>query len=406
VAPEEILEHADRCVKCGLCLPHCPTYSNTRDESESPRGRIALVQGWLSGALEPTPRLLGHLDRCLECRACETACPSGVAYGAILDAARQAQQASQPVWRRAANRWYLDTLSRPGGVRLLSAVARGYRGSGLRWAAQRSGLIRLLGMQPYDRLVERIGRSIARTELRRPTPEPAPSVALFTGCLSQITEPRVLQAAARLLGEIGFRVDLPAAQACCGALHRHAGFAREADRLLERNAATFGPQPIVSIATACAAELQEHAALGPRTHEICEFLGRVDWPAKLRLAALPKRVAVHEPCSQRNRLGSIQATYDLLGRIPRLQLIPLPDNQRCCGGAGTYMLRQPASAQHLLGDKLRQLRAVAPDILVTANTGCALQLAAGVREAGLSIEVCHPVELLVRQLQAASGTGA
>jgi glycolate oxidase iron-sulfur subunit len=189
-------------------------------------------------------------------------------------------------------------------------------------------------------------------------------------------------------------------------LHRHAGFAAEANRLLERNAEAFAGRPIVGIATACVEELKEHARQGLRAYEICEFLAHADWPAQVRLRPLPKRVAVHEPCSQRNRLRATRATYGLLGRIPQLELVPLPENERCCGGAGTYMLRQPTLAQRLLGDKMRQLHAVAPDILVTSNTGCALHLAAGVREAGLAIEVCHPVELVVRQLETLSDAGS
>ena len=220
---------------------------------------------------------------------------------------------------------------------------------------------------------------------------------LFVGCVARTTQPGALAAAQRLLTRVGLEVRVPPSQACCGALHRHNGFPRQADQLLARNAAVLADRPLVGIASACVAELRTHTALAD-AHEICRFLGSLEWPEDLHLRPLRNRVAVHEPCSQRNVLRDPTAGYDLLQRIPGISLVGLEDNAYCCGAAGSYLLQQPKAAQALLAPKVQAIQALGTEILVTTNTGCALHLAAGAREAGLSLEVLHPVELIVRQL--------
>ena len=222
-------------------------------------------------------------------------------------------------------------------------------------------------------------------------------VALFLGCVAEVTQPASLSAAALVLGRLGMSVARPAGQGCCGAMFRHNGFPDQADTLLERNAAALSGQRLVGIASACVAELRTHSGLA-QTQEICAFLATVPWPAGLALTPLPVDVLVHEPCSHRNQLGGNADVYRLLARIPGLRVAPLPDNAWCCGAAGTYLLQHPQTAGALLGDKLAHLARLRPQVLVTTNPGCALHLAAGLREVGLSIEVCHPVELVARQL--------
>jgi glycolate oxidase iron-sulfur subunit len=393
---DTLIEATDQCVKCGLCLPHCPTYRLTRDEAESPRGRIALIQALASGALPPSERLDAHIASCLECRACEPACPSLVAVGTIMDQARARRTQALPAWRRWLMRAWLSALANRRLMRLAERLAALGRATGLDRAARALGLLRLPRLYAYARLSEGLFRP-PRWDRADQVGQADRSVALFLGCVAEVTQPASLAAAAFVLGRLGISVTRPAGQGCCGAIFRHNGFPDQADTLLERNAAALSGQLLVGLASACVAELRTHPALA-QTQEICGFLATVPWPPGLALTPLAVDVLVHEPCSHRNQLGGNADVYRVLARIPRLRVAPLPDNALCCGAAGTYLLQHPQTASALLGDKLAHLARLQPQILVTTNPGCALHLAAGLREVGLSIEVCHPLELIARQL--------
>jgi glycolate oxidase iron-sulfur subunit len=250
----------------------------------------------------------------------------------------------------------------------------------------------------YHRLARGLGRP---TRALPETYSPGGSgeqIDLFVGCIAQSAQPAAVQAAHRVLEQIGFKVRVPRDQRCCGAMHRHNGFPNEADRLLARNADATSGHTVVGLASACVAELRTHPDLGG-AREICRFLAERPWPAPLSLRPLTARIAVHEPCSQRNLLRDGRAAYDLLQRIPCVHLLALEDNAFCCGAAGTYLLQQPIVSRTLLVPKLQSLARLGVDMLVTTNTGCALHLAAGAREAGLALEVLHPVELIARQLR-------
>ena len=232
-------------------------------------------------------------------------------------------------------------------------------------------------------------------------------MALFTGCLGRQLDAGAQRAALELLLRLGFEVNVPEQAHCCGALHRHDGFAAEARRQLEASNRLFRSSEydaVLTLSSACGGELQQSPEFGPRTLEISRFLADLEWPPGLELRPLRGQALIHVPCTQRNLLGDPDAAIDLLGRIPDLILTPLPDNSSCCGGAGAYMLRQPRLSQSLLERKLDHLREIplttlAPTLLVTTNTGCALQLASGIRsDDGLSVELCHPLELIARQL--------
>jgi len=440
---------ADRCVRCGLCLPSCPTYRLARNEAEGPRGRIALIQGWAEGAIPASPALARHLDHCLECLACERACPSLVPFGDLMDGARALGYRRQPPWRRALSRLWLGALSSRMGARLAAGCGRIYRASGLatwirgrepsrRWPGL-AALLRLIGqcqslplsatpaLQRDATLERRAGRACAEPAHPAPawdsipercagqpcsapthpapprgvTPEPgAPaSLALFLGCIARTTQPGAIEASLRVLTWLGLDPTIPAGQGCCGALHRHNGLPAAADRRLRANAGAFAGQTAAGIASACVAELRTHPSLA-KTQDLCRLLADLDWPPTAALRPLPLRVAVHVPCSQRNRLGDPEAAQALLRRIPDLELVDLPDNAFCCGAAGTYLLHNPAWSLSLLAPKLASLARLKVPLLVTTNTGCAMHLAAGIREAGLNVEVLHPVELIARQLPA------
>ncbi|WP_213379890.1 (Fe-S)-binding protein [Allochromatium tepidum] len=391
---QDLLGLADQCVKCGLCLPHCPTYAKTRHEADSPRGRIALVQGWLTDRLEMTPRLAAHLDGCLLCRACESACPSLVAYGRLLDGARAQRVAATPVRRRFRIGRRLGALSNARVMDTLSRLASVYVGTGLARLVEAARLIRFRSIATHHRLLGALAvtaRPVAAHQIDDA------DLDLFVGCSGASAQGGAIAATRTLCERLGLRVRIASDAVCCGAMQRHNGFPEAADRAREQCAHVHGGRPLVGVSSACIAELREHPAL-TRAQEVCDYLDRRNWPETLVPAPLRRRVLVHEPCSHRRLLGGNAAVHRLLARIPDLEVAPMPENDRCCGAAGTYLLDQPEMAAALLEDKLHHIRDLKPDIIVTTNPGCALHLLAGVRESGLDIEVRHPVELIVRQL--------
>lgn len=397
-APTTLLALADQCVKCAYCLPHCPTFRRARNEGESPRGRVALIAGWLAGDLALTDALTGHLDSCLECQACEPACPSLVRFGELMDGARALRmQARPPLQRRLITAW-LDLLAAPGALPVLATLAGLGRRLGL------TALVARLAPGRWPRLavLARVGGALRRPSGRLTAPPPSAgasangALALFRGCVARAIEPALEQSALRVLTRLGFRVEVPDGQGCCGAMHRHNGLPGSADRLLAANRAAFGGATIVGSASACVAELRLHGGLDAR--ELCRVLVDATWPEDLSLSPFDGLVAVHEPCSHRNQLRDIQAVYRLLERIPGARVVPLPGNDTCCAAAGTYLINEAASASEFGAAKVAALRALAPAVLVTTNTGCALQLRTLAEVAGLAVPVLHPVELIDRLL--------
>jgi len=392
LSPVALLRLADQCVKCGYCLPVCPTFRLYRDEADSPRGRIALIQGWLGGALSPTPRFDAHLDRCLECRACEQVCPSRVRFGALMDGAR-ALRAAHGRGRLARGFWHL--LSTARGVVALAAVATLYRRTGVAWLVERLGIARFPRLAFWHEL-----SAAWRWPPARPmsvSAAGASPVGLFLGCVARATHTDTIAALVRVLERLGIAYVVPPTQTCCGGLLRHNGWPRAAEAQLVRNAAAFAGLRALGFASACVAELNAHPAL--QAVEICRFLRDSPQLAAATVRPLRARVVVHEPCSHRHLLRDTAAVYDLLARIPELEVQPLPGNDQCCGAAGGYLLTQPETAVRLAADKIAAVRALQPACLVTTNTGCAIHLAVQLRAAGLNIPVLHPVELLARQLE-------
>jgi glycolate oxidase iron-sulfur subunit len=378
---------ADQCVKCGLCLPHCPTYALSREEGESPRGRIALAQALASGRLAATGRTLDHIDGCLGCRACERACPPGVRYGELLVRTRSLIARSRglsPTLRRL--RWMLWRPWR---------LARGL------------ALLRLLRRSGLATIGEYLGLCPGRDAL--PTPPPGrvlPSasagagaeVILFLGCVARRYDAEVHAAAARLLSACGYRVRIPAVQGCCGAVLAHGGDRDGAAHLGQRlGAALVGDAPVLVSASGCFDGVRQ--ALGSRARDIHSFLAADAAFRALRFQPLAARMALHLPCTLRNVSGGADAVVDLLTRIPGLELLRLPEQGRCCGAAGIQFLERPAQARALRDIVLGDLRATAAGSLCTANIGCRLWLQAGLSTTPSPAPVYHPLEILSRQLE-------
>lgn len=399
-----LTEEAGRCVACGLCVPHCPTYRKTLNEADSPRGRIFIMAALLEQRLPPSSEALHHLDLCLTCRACENACPSQVRYGWLADGVREwlEPQRARPARQQRLRRLLFRTLRHPGWLQSAGWLLRNYQRSGLQMLARKSGLLATLGLERPDSQLPLLPRQRPLYGTHRASGTPRGTVGLFLGCVAQITDSATLGAAIFILNRLGYHVEAPREQRCCGALHQHNGDISSAQMLAQTNLHAFsspGLEAILHAASGCGATLSEQTpSLPAPLLDVSTFLNRApDW-TQIAIEPLHETVAVHEPCSSRNVLHDQGATYQLLQRIPAIRILPLAGNDQCCGAAGSYALTQPEMAGMLLRDKIAAIKASNASIIVSSNPGCAMHLAAGLRADGLEIEVLHPVHLVARQM--------
>ena len=380
-----IQQKADQCVKCGLCLPHCPTYRLFMDEAESPRGRISLLQGVAGGQLEADSRLLGHLDNCLLCRRCEGACPSGVEYGAMLDEARTELTAGR-------HGRLIDLLT---SNRLLDMALVLGRGVG-RFLPQTDRVIlsKLLALVPQHKPFS------LKTRLFPALSEPRGHVQLFTGCIGRHTDAPALHALVDVLTRQGFSVSVPPDQACCGAMHAHAGERAKALALVEKNHKAFGGKADAILVTSSGCGLQLQESLGSPVFEATAFLAR-----QCRLPELPPEsfhdTAYYLPCSL-HAMQQAEDVRNLLGAIGG-GAMPEITGLGCCGGAGMHLLTHPEMAEELAKPIVGKVRELGIKTLLTTNSGCSLHLGRSLSDAGLSsVTVMHPIEWLQQQLEAHS----
>ncbi len=402
----------DPCVHCGFCLQSCPTFLVTGDEADGPRGRIVLMQGLRSGRMAPNdPELTLHLDRCLGCRACEPVCPSGVRYGPALEAARHVLAHARPV--PLAARAVHAVMAEPALRRPALAIARLLRPIARRLAGpSRVGFA--LGMLAATAPAPLNGTARTREERQRDgtapplSAAPATPVAVFTGCIMSGLFGHVHAATRRVLAANGYTVvDVPG-QGCCGALHAHAGQHEAAATLARRNAARFAAlsaSTVVAVNSAgCGAMLRSYGALlagdplqleaealAGRTRDVTELLAA---RGPRRGAAVPLRAAYDPPCHLLHAQGVAEAPAAVLGAVPELDLVSHGEAEVCCGSAGSYSLVQPALSRQVLERKLEALREVRPEIVITGNPGCAMQIGAGLLADGGSAHIAHPVEVL------------
>jgi len=405
----ELLPETLDCVHCGLCLPSCPTYRETGLEISSPRGRVYLMRGVAEGKIAVGDVLAEEAYLCLGCRACETACPSGVRFGALLEKTRALVEEAElrEGWAKR-----IETFALRGVVphrRRLKALVSAL---GL---AQRIGLdrIALLLLPRQIRELHGLLPQIPRRGERRRLPRLIPAegerrgrVAFLEGCIMPELFGAVNAATARVLARSGFDVVLPEAQGCCGALHAHAGDATRARELARANLVAFAGDfdAIIVNSAGCGAAFREleawlpgeGAAVASRVRDVCEFLDEVGVREPLR--SLEARVCYDDPCHLVHGQGVEEAPRRLLRQIPGLELVPHDDPTSCCGAAGIYNLTQPRMSRAVLAPKLDALASVDPDYVATGNPGCLMQLAAGLRSRGLRARAVHPVELLDESL--------
>ncbi len=399
---------ADQCVKCALCLPHCPTYRETLDENESPRGRIALMQGLARGELPASGRAAAHLERCLGCRNCEPVCPAEVPYGRLIDAGRRIVRESGHRSRR--EQLAARVLGSSLLLRLSIACLRLYQLTGLQRLARLSLLRILPGLARLDALLpERIPTRRKRSGEAADTA----TVQVFLGCLGETLDPGVTDALERLLRACGHRPRFPAGQGCCAAPKQHGGDAAGAMELARDNIAAFrGDNPILGSASGCTASLMEYPEIlskeeaqtfAERVQDACTFLDRAmrDTPGP-EFSPLNARVLLHTPCSQRNVVGDTEAAARLVEQVPGIKLHRLDSRGDCCGAAGTYTLGQPAMSRRLARTLADRIREEQPDFVLTTNIGCKLQLRAALAGTLPDCEILHPLELLDRQMRSRS----
>ena len=396
-----MLEAIEACVHCGFCLPVCPTYQLLGEEMDSPRGRIYLMKGVLEGTLAADD-VATHLDRCLGCLACLSACPSHVRYDHLVTLFRERLERSRS--RRAVDRLLrrgmLAVLPYPGRLRRAARLGQGLRGlAGLLPGRLRAALELLPPALPESRPLPAVFPATGRRRAR---------VALLSGCVQQVLAPQINEAALRVLSYNGVEVLVPAGQGCCGALAMHTGEAEQARALARRNLAAFAAaevDAIITTAAGCGSAMKEYPLLfhGQPEHQAAEaFAARVrDFSEFLEeLQPLepgpvaPKRVAYHDACHLAHAQGIRQAPRQLLRRIPNLELVELADGETCCGSAGTYNLEQPELARQLGLRKAQAVQGTGAQAVVTGNIGCMVQIEASLRRAGSSVAVLHIAQVL------------
>jgi glycolate dehydrogenase iron-sulfur subunit len=409
-----------RCVHCGLCLNHCPTYRLWGREADSPRGRIRQMFLVDRGEMPLDATFVSHIDRCLDCRACETACPSGVEYGKLVELARgQIQKNFQRPARARLLRdfFYRRVLTHRGRLTLLARSIRFYQRSGLEGIANATGLLRLLGMESRAKLMPPIDRHFFSTQTKKVYPATGTRrarVALFAGCVARMTFTELNEATIRVLRANGCEVVVPADQWCCGALAVHAGYRDVARDLARRNLDIFLAEDydaILTNAAGCGSTLKEYALLFPagdenherakafdgRVKDVTEFLDGLGLVAPLRPLAM--RATYQDSCHLLHGQKIRQAPRRLIGAVPGLELVEMKLPDQCCGSAGVYNITETDTAMDLLEKKMEDVRSTGADTILTANPGCILQLRAGTRLASTGQQVLHVVELLDRALK-------
>jgi glycolate oxidase iron-sulfur subunit len=412
-----------QCMHCGMCLPTCPTYDQTKHERNSPRGRIALMRAVADGVLDITPGFAEEMSYCLGCLACQTACPAGVNYAELFETARSDIELHDAHRGVARKFWRALTLGfffkRPRALRAIGRVVSTYQRSGLEALARRSGVMRLLpaALRRLEPQTPRIAAAFS-SALIAPREEPPAGaryrVALLTGCVQDLVFPDVNRDTADVLLANGCAVDTPPVQPCCGSLHAHNGDLEGARVLARRMIDLFPPDrydAIISNAGGCGSHLRRYA---PLLADDAGYRERAQlWDRKLRdiqewlveIACRPPAAApfaeattvtYHESCHLVHGQKISRQPRALLRLLPGVRLVELPESSWCCGSAGVYAITQPEQADLLLGRKAANIVSTGAAWLATANPGCHLQIARGLDAAGAQVQVAHPVSLLAR----------
>jgi glycolate oxidase iron-sulfur subunit len=412
-----VYEDFSRCVHCGLCLNNCPTYRLWQLEADSPRGRIRQMMLVNQGELPVSEGFVDHIDKCLDCRSCETACPSAVNYGKLVEHARARieRDFKRPLFSRLARDFvYRRLLPYPERIAMAAKLLRIYQRSGLQAVARATGILKLLGLAERDLLLPSVDRHFFFDQLGKTFPAQGTRrarVAFFAGCVANVTFTALNEATIRVLTANGCEVVVPGGQFCCGALPAHAGVRDVARDLARWNIAAFAStnfDALVTNAAGCGSALKEYdhlftadepeyfaaAALAKKTRDVTEFLAALGLSASLK--PISARVTYQDSCHLLHGQKIREAPRQLLRAIPSVELVELPFADICCGSAGVYNVTQTKASLDLLAEKMAYAKITNAQIIATANPGCLLQLRAGAEIHKTGQEVLHVIELLDR----------
>ncbi len=405
-----------KCVHCGLCLDNCPTYRALGTEMDSPRGRIYQMLQVDAGRLALADAFVTHIDRCLGCLNCQTACPSGVQYGHLLENTRaQIEQNYERGWlpHKLREHFYGKVLPSFAKLSNTARLIRFYQRSGLQGLARATGVLKLLGVTELDALSPKIESSFSFADLGKTFPAEGPRrgrVAMLIGCVGSVAFAELNRATIRVLTKNGIEVSIPKAQGCCGALHAHAGYLELARAQARKNIDAMLSSEfdaIVTNAAGCGATMKDYAVLlehdpvyaesarefVAKMRDVTEYLSQVGLVEPKR--KLNQRVTYSDPCHLAHAQGVRKQPRQLLKQIGA-ELVEMPRPDTCCGSAGVYNVVQNELSMKILDEKMEFIGMVEPQIIATANVGCMLQLAAGARRKGMRAEVAHVIELLDR----------
>jgi glycolate oxidase iron-sulfur subunit len=406
-------ELIDKCVHCGFCLPVCPTYVLWNEEMDSPRGRIYLMKMVADGTANINETWVNHFDACLGCMACVTACPSGVEYGKLIEATRAQieRRYTRPAAEKRFRRLLFSIFPRPDRLRALLLPLRLYQKAGLQSLVRRAGIPKLFParFRAMEALLPQVPAQETLPELVPAQGERRRRVGLLLGCVQRVLFPQVNAATARVLAAEGCEVVAPKAQPCCGALLVHAGEEEQAVQLARQTIDAFEKAQVDAViinAAGCGSNVKEYGhllrddpeyaerakAFAAKCRDVSEFLAELE-PRATR-HALPLRVAYHDACHLQHAQGVRLQPRTVLGRIPQLEVLEIPEAAICCGSAGIYNLVQPEAATELGDRKASHIAALEADIVVSGNPGCLLQLQSALARAGRKLQVRHFIELL------------
>ena len=400
-----------KCVQCGFCLNACPTYLETGLEAESPRGRLTLMKAVNEGRLELTDDVARHWDLCLQCRACEVACPSGVPYGRAMMSLRaeMAQRVKRPLRVRMARRIGLRRiLARPKLMRGVGRVVRRYQRSSFRNFVRKRVMRRVPSyVGASERALPLIadGFFVADGSVTYPIGEVQGKVNLLAGCVMTIMDPETMRAAVRVLAHNGYEVRVPTGQGCCGSLNLHAGERVTASEMIAQNVESLladNPDAVVTVSAGCGSTMKEYDDIVPdvpgaeelahKTMDIHELLasGNVIPPS----APMPMKVTYQDPCHLLSTQRISDAPRQLLDLIDGLNRVDLPEPNICCGSAGTYSLSQREMAERIGDRKAHNIASTGAPVVATANPGCASQITTSLARNGYDAQVRYVIDLL------------
>jgi glycolate oxidase iron-sulfur subunit len=437
------------CVHCGLCLPACPTYTETGNEADSPRGRIQLMRALADGNIQPTASVRMHLDLCLDCRGCETACPSGVVYHELIEETRFrfAERAKKTPSQKAERledrflRWmFFNVFTNPTRLKIALLPARLLQKVGIYALLRHSGLMKLLppqlrkmeqmlpatgkiwpralpqrvidaGASGFAPVLNALANEMGAKSMTTPAKK-RPLVGFFPGCIGSVMFENVNRMAVELLAACGAEVYTPTMQGCCGAIHHHNGDHHAAQEFAKRNIDAFVPlhgEQVEMIATniaGCGAMLKEYDFLlrddpqyrdrakefAKRVRDVSEVIVKLGIPTMKY--AVEQTVTYHDACHLAHAQKVTLQPRQLLAAIPGIKLVPLPESDMCCGAAGTYNLQQPEMSTALALRKLNNIASTSASTCATGNVGCAMQISSEADARGMHLRVVHPVELL------------